>query len=195
LALVVPLSRFTPRVGGGSAFFVRPLDLSMTKLAYIVFFPAILIVFSGCSIHTGYSSAFSGKCAVTQSDAVISIQAEALSSFFTLTAAGNEKQPHIDAIQGKYQYGTNSIHPLRLYYLKQDRATFIPTEDLFISKSPQGVVQSRLMKDGHYKFAFDYTINGQTNACDFDVHLTTKKRLNVIWIWEFPWGLGGAPGG
>jgi hypothetical protein len=25
LALAVPLSRFTPRVGGGSAFFVRPL--------------------------------------------------------------------------------------------------------------------------------------------------------------------------
>ena len=27
LALAVPLSRFTPRVGGGSAFFVRPLTL------------------------------------------------------------------------------------------------------------------------------------------------------------------------
>ena len=26
LALAVPLSRFTSRVGGGSAFFVRPLD-------------------------------------------------------------------------------------------------------------------------------------------------------------------------
>jgi hypothetical protein len=27
LALSVPLSRFTPRVGGGSAFFVRPRDI------------------------------------------------------------------------------------------------------------------------------------------------------------------------
>ena len=27
LALAVPLSRFTPRVGGGSAFFVRPLSM------------------------------------------------------------------------------------------------------------------------------------------------------------------------
>jgi hypothetical protein len=26
LALAVPLSRFTSQVGGGSAFFVRPLD-------------------------------------------------------------------------------------------------------------------------------------------------------------------------
>jgi len=26
LALAVPLSRFTPRVGGGSAFFVRPIS-------------------------------------------------------------------------------------------------------------------------------------------------------------------------
>ena len=31
LALSVPLSRFTPRVGGGSAFFVRPHDTLMTK--------------------------------------------------------------------------------------------------------------------------------------------------------------------
>jgi hypothetical protein len=28
LALAVPLSRFTPQVGGGSAFFVRPLHIT-----------------------------------------------------------------------------------------------------------------------------------------------------------------------
>jgi hypothetical protein len=32
MALVVPLSRFTPRVGGGSAFFVRPHYAMSTKL-------------------------------------------------------------------------------------------------------------------------------------------------------------------
>jgi hypothetical protein len=35
LALVVPLSRFTSRVGGGSAFFVRPHDTLM-RLALII---------------------------------------------------------------------------------------------------------------------------------------------------------------
>jgi hypothetical protein len=33
LALAVPLSRFTPRVGGGSAFFVRPRDTFRFELA------------------------------------------------------------------------------------------------------------------------------------------------------------------
>jgi hypothetical protein len=37
LALAVPLSRFTPLVGGGSAFFVRPLPryLILTKLVWL----------------------------------------------------------------------------------------------------------------------------------------------------------------
>jgi len=34
LALAVPLSRFTSRVGGGSAFFVRLLTIFMRYLAY-----------------------------------------------------------------------------------------------------------------------------------------------------------------
>jgi len=36
LALAVPLSRFTPRVGGGSAFFVRPLHTFMKKKTIII---------------------------------------------------------------------------------------------------------------------------------------------------------------
>jgi len=32
LALAVPLSRFTPQVGGGSAFFVRRLRTTMTNM-------------------------------------------------------------------------------------------------------------------------------------------------------------------
>ena len=31
MALAVPLSRFTPRVGGGSAFFVRPTSIRIMK--------------------------------------------------------------------------------------------------------------------------------------------------------------------
>ena len=47
LALSVPLSRFTPRVGGGSAFFVRPLRTSQTMrslLRYSVVLVAVYLV-------------------------------------------------------------------------------------------------------------------------------------------------------
>ena len=37
MALSVPLSRFTQRVGGGSAFFVRPHDTSMTSVFILPF--------------------------------------------------------------------------------------------------------------------------------------------------------------
>ena len=36
MALSVPLSRFTPRTGGGSAFFVRPLDHAMKTLVRLI---------------------------------------------------------------------------------------------------------------------------------------------------------------
>ena len=46
MALSVPLSRFTSRVGGGSAFNVRPLDHHMRPTIAILFVVALLI---GCS--------------------------------------------------------------------------------------------------------------------------------------------------
>ena len=50
MALAVPLSRFTPRVGGGSAFFVRPL-LPMEAFWYIVFLVAFTMVFTVAVCH------------------------------------------------------------------------------------------------------------------------------------------------
>jgi len=54
LALVVPLSRFTPRVGGGSAFFVRLLGhfMTITQVAILLmrlfgvylFFDAVVVL-------------------------------------------------------------------------------------------------------------------------------------------------------
>src|ERR1035437_9334194 len=38
LALSVPLSRFTPRAGGGSAFYVRPLDPHQKSKGYTFLF-------------------------------------------------------------------------------------------------------------------------------------------------------------
>jgi hypothetical protein len=36
LALAVPLSRFTPRVGGGSAFFVRHRGHALSFMSYVM---------------------------------------------------------------------------------------------------------------------------------------------------------------
>ena len=52
MALSVPLSRFTPRVGGGSAFFVRPQDITLimkttTKTLIAVITTALIVV--GCA--------------------------------------------------------------------------------------------------------------------------------------------------
>jgi hypothetical protein len=46
LALAVPLSRFTPRVGGGSAFFVRQQDAM--KLTRLFLFSVLCLCLSGC---------------------------------------------------------------------------------------------------------------------------------------------------
>ena len=44
MALAVPLSRFTQRVGGGSAFFVRPLRTFMTKRTIGALFCCLAVV-------------------------------------------------------------------------------------------------------------------------------------------------------
>ena len=50
MALAVPLSRFTPQVGGGSAFFVRPLG---TLFADSLEMKSYRLVSSG-SAHAGW---------------------------------------------------------------------------------------------------------------------------------------------
>ena len=50
MALSVPLSRFTPRVGGGSAFFVRPI--TMTHNRYMAFgMLAVALTICWCFFH------------------------------------------------------------------------------------------------------------------------------------------------
>ena len=48
LALAVPLSRFTPRVGGGSAFFVRRL-FTVMKIFRTLAVALMLVIVSGCT--------------------------------------------------------------------------------------------------------------------------------------------------
>ena len=67
MALAVPLSRFTSRVGGGSAFFVRPLDtMKITKLKFCAWLvllaavPAAIICLSGCEMFAGHTNPIAG---------------------------------------------------------------------------------------------------------------------------------------
>ena len=43
MALAIPLSRFTSRVGGGSAFYVRPRQFAMKRTAKIVVILLVLL--------------------------------------------------------------------------------------------------------------------------------------------------------
>src|ERR1035437_7025686 len=55
LALAVPLSRFTSRVGGGSAFYVRPhLSVIMKPVRYIVGAVGFLIVWFVVAVVIGF---------------------------------------------------------------------------------------------------------------------------------------------
>ena len=60
MALAVPLSRFTPRVGGGSAFFVSQHSHLMRHIAYIVSLGLLVFGMLGCAqpqMHEAWSSA------------------------------------------------------------------------------------------------------------------------------------------
>jgi hypothetical protein len=66
LALAVPLSRFTPRVGGGSAFFVRQQDnqqqihIMKKQITSLILASAVVLVFTGCATEH-HSTAYDYK--------------------------------------------------------------------------------------------------------------------------------------
>jgi hypothetical protein len=55
LALSVPLSRFTSRVGAGSAFYVRPLAHIAMKNALMIVLCSAVILVSGCTSPDSHS--------------------------------------------------------------------------------------------------------------------------------------------
>ena len=63
MALSVPLSRSTLRVGGGSAFFVRPLERMKTRTTIIIVGVALVI---GAAIGFGISSYFWSRLSESQ---------------------------------------------------------------------------------------------------------------------------------
>jgi hypothetical protein len=120
-----------------------------------------------------------GVCTATNSDHVATLVVQGYEAdFFILRITGKEKGIKINSIQGNYQYETNPAHPLMLTFLGEEAATFRPPADDLLSIAPphQNYVARRIMKDGHYRLQFEYTLNsnGQTNSCKFDIHLTTK---------------------
>ena len=62
MALAVPLSQFTPRVGGGSAFFVRLLDAHFMKTSLVVVLAFILV---GCKSSRQSASLTSQQATTT----------------------------------------------------------------------------------------------------------------------------------
>ena len=52
MALAVPLSRFTPRVGGGSAFFVRRHSHFMSYRTPLITAALLVSLLTGCSKHS-----------------------------------------------------------------------------------------------------------------------------------------------
>ena len=66
MELVVPLSRFTSRVGGGSAFYVRQHDIPQQihimkkQISSLLLACAVALVFTGCATEH-HSTAYSYK--------------------------------------------------------------------------------------------------------------------------------------
>lgn len=165
----------------------------MKKFSLLIFLFLVSMCFSGCR-KVCYCH-FQGKCEVIQPDCIVKINKLGPGYDFILTVVGKDEKASlsIDSIQGSYKYETNTVQPLRLIFSRDNRAAFVPDDALMKTKY-QGVVQSILMKDGHYIFNFDYVLNKQTNSCNFDVHLVTGTRIDFTsWIYKLEmlfYGLG-----
>jgi hypothetical protein len=76
LALAVPLSRFTPRVGGGSAFFVRRHYTFMNIRAFLLFLAGCCLLSAGChreAAISGDSFRLTVERVITDHDIVVSL--------------------------------------------------------------------------------------------------------------------------
>ena len=125
-----------------------------------------------------------GTCEMTNSDLVAKLICQGYEAdFFIIEFSEKDKPVKIDSIRGSYQYETNSAHPLDLYFLSVSGASLRPpAADLLWLEQPRtNYVGRRIMKDGHYKLNFEYTLNsnGQTNTSRFDVNLVTKHNVKL----------------
>ena len=87
MALAVPLSRFTPRVGGGSAFFVRPHYALQNMKTAIPVILIIIIVILGCALRyeiVEKKRAVDAAVAANQKDWEMSAVSDSLRSYEAL---------------------------------------------------------------------------------------------------------------
>jgi hypothetical protein len=147
-------------------------------------FPFLISLFiSGCAIKSSHEFSLEGNRAVARPNYFIKLDANAGNGFdatcFTLTFIGREKPVTISAIHGSYQYNSKPIQPLELSHLSQSNAVFVPTAELFVTKSPQNIVQYVRMNYGLYDLYFQYVINDETNSCNFKVDYISKTKLRI----------------
>ena len=127
MALAVPLSRFTPRVGGGSAFFVRPhYTHIIMKRIFILLLASLLVTF--------YSSSADDTNAVTN---VIDFESATPSQVLTLY----EKMSGLDFVIDSRVKKVSSPIKLRIAgsltkdeVLKQMREAFLKQAGIVITR-------------------------------------------------------------
>ena len=107
MARSVPLSRFTPRVGGGSAFFVRPLDRAVKKL---ILFSLPCLLIQGC-VGVGVMK--------TQTNVIQSPGISLLSN-----TPGVDDVVKRDSLWATNS-GVNTIEELKMYWGKPNKVTQI----------------------------------------------------------------------
>jgi len=164
----------------------RSADKSMKGLSRFTALFAIFVFLNGCTINTTTHCFLKGDCAVTQPDHIVKINADGCESFFNLTFVGKEKTLSLNSVAGSYQYKSKPVQSLQLIRLNKDSAMFSPSDaDMFIGKSPDNVVQSRVMNHGQYNLNFEYVLNGQTNSCDFDVKYVSKTEWHFVPFWAW----------
>ncbi|MGB8368810.1 MAG: hypothetical protein ACLPYZ_03025 [Limisphaerales bacterium] len=172
----------------------------MKNLARIVILFLIPIFLSGCTIQSSRKFSLKGNCAVSQPTHFVRLNTNAAHGFdatsFTLAFIGKEKPVSIDSIRGSYQYKSKPVQPLELSHLSQTNAVFVPNAEMFVTKSPQNIVQYVRLNYGRYKLDFDYVLNGQTNSCSFNVNYAcnTEHHLNFNGLKYFWYMMHAEPG-
>jgi len=172
----------------------------MKVFAKSAFLFLISVSLSGCTIESSREFLLKGNCAVTKPDHFVRLDTNAHLGFdatcFNLSFIGKEKPVFIDSIHGNYKYKSEAIQPLELSHLSQSNAVFVPSAELFVTKSPQNIVQYVRLNYGRYDLDFDYILNGKTNSCNFNVDYIckTKHHLSFNGLKYFWYMLHAEPG-
>ena len=184
------------------------------KTVTFILFCSVLVVLSGCTSYTTSDVYWQGNRSLFQSGCVFQlsgVMAQKIHSgtnsndsklvwayndvhnmnALLLTYIGNGKPLTIDSIQGSYEDASTNSQPLKVVNLSETNAVFLLNTN-FPFIAPR-------LEFGKYRINLEYSINGQSNACNFVASYvaTSKKHHDIIWPWELPlwWAYhnGGGP--